>query len=853
MNTTTTVFANYKLQPNAYDESWIEHGRIQPHWQPYINALQQQDLGQVRQDIQRLLQDNGVTYNVHGDPSRQPRPWRLDVVPLIISEEDWTIIEAGIQQRATLLNLILTDLYGAQTLITQGLIPPELIYMHDGFLRPCMNVPHNGNLLPLYAADLGRGPDNRMWVLGDRTQAPSGAGYALENRTVMTRVLSQMFNDGKIRRLSSFFRQFQNSLDQLAPHTDSPQTVVLTPGPFNETYFEHAYLASYLGYSLVQGSDLTARDGQVWLKTIEGLRPVDVILRRVDDSFCDPLELRSYSQLGVAGLLESVRRQKTAVANPLGSGILENPGLMPFMPNLARYFLGEDLILPTAATWWCGQAQELDHVLQNLPNLVIKRIARTSQSKTIFGNLLSQQELADLRDRIQKRPSLYIGQEQVSFSTVPSLVDDHFEARPTILRSFAVTSPQGYVVMPGGLTRSAAKSNNYMVSGRADGISRDTWVLTSKPQNHISLWLQSDQRQRALEHSFSLPSRAAENLFWVGRYAERAEASARLLRTILNQSLQANTALDENRQASHQQLLRALTHLTLTYPGFVDEDSQERLQNPEPELRAVALSSEQSGSIHNNIQSLMRAASGVRDLWSNDTWRLLQNIEDTWALLHRKGEDISLYHLWEGLNQLIMQLMAFAGLNYESITHGTNWLMLDSGRRLERAQMTMSLVNALVTQVWSPPIEALLLEQLLVTTENIITYRRRYRSYLQLHTVLEQLLLDQTNPRAVIYQLDALQTHLEKLPRQLKSFRLSDEERLVLQARTQLRLCEIADLLLVDAEDTAVYPHLSTLLTELNDLLAEAAQTMTHYYFSHVQVAQPLIAAQPSFDADAHL
>jgi uncharacterized alpha-E superfamily protein len=298
--------------------------------------------------------------------------------------------------------------------------------------------------------------------------------------------------------------------------------------------------------------------------------------------------------------------------------------------------------------------------------------------------------------------------------------------------------------------------------------------------------------------------------------------------------------------------LRTLTHLTLTYPGFVDEADQEAWQDPEAELRAVALSSERNGSIHNNIQSLMHSASGVRDLWSSDTWRLLQNIDDAWTLLYRTGEQISLPHLWDGLNQLIMQLMAFAGLNYESVTHGSNWLMLDSGRRLERAQLTMSLVNAMVTQVWSPPVEALLLEQLLAITENIITYRRRYRSYLQLHTVLEQLLMDPTNPRAVIYQLDTLQTHLEKLPRHLMSFRLSDEERLVLQAQTQLRLSEIADLLVVNG-DTAVYSKLDTLLTELHDLLTQAAQTITHFYFSHVQVAQPLIAPQPSFDADAHL
>lgn len=849
MNTTPTLFTNYQLQPNAYDESLLQNGRIQPHWQPYMNALQQQDLPQLRQDIQRLLQANGVTYNVHGDPSNAPRPWRLDVVPLIINEQDWHTIEAGIQQRATLFSLILSDLYGPQTLIKQGLIPPELIYMHDGFLRPCINIPYKDKPLTLYAADLGRGPDNRMWVLGDRTQAPSGAGYALENRMVMSRVLNQLFSDGKIRRLSGFFRQFQSTLNNLAVNGETSQVVVLTPGPYNETYFEHAYLASYLGYSLVQGSDLTVRDGQVWLKTIEGLRPVDVILRRVDDSFCDPLEFRSYSQLGVAGLLETVRRQKTAVANPLGSGILENQGLMPFMPNLAQYFLGEDLILPTAATWWCGQPQELDHVLQNLPNLVIKRIARTAKSKTVFGNLLSEQELADLRDEIRKRPSFYIGQEQVSFSTVPSFVDNHFEARHTILRSFAVASPDGYEVMPGGLTRSAVEPNNFVVSGRAGGISRDTWVLTSEPQDHSSLWLQSNQRQRALQHSFSLPSRAAENLFWVGRYAERAEAAARLLRTILNQSLQASAGSEENRQASQRQLLCALTHVTLSYPGFVGIDGAKNLENPEAELRAVALSGERNGSIHNNIQSLMRAAFAARDLWSNDTWRVLQNIDSAWDVIYRMGESVSMYRLWDELNQLITQLMAFAGLNFESMTHGSNWQMLDSGRRLERAQLTMTLVDAMVSDVQPPEVQALLLEQLLATTENVITYRRRYRSHLRLDTVLEQLLLDQTNPRAVIYQLDVLQTHLEQLPRQVVGFRLSDEERLILQASTQLRLSEISQLLVV-GEDTAVYTNLKTLITELNGHLAQAGQMIMHHYFNHVQVSQPLIGIHPDLVTD---
>jgi uncharacterized circularly permuted ATP-grasp superfamily protein len=352
---------------------WLNHNEVQPHWRTFMHAIAAlglDELERFQQEAGRQLLENGVTYNVHGDPENLHRPWMLDIIPLIISQQDWQVIEAGLKQRAELLNLILTDIYSARNLIKDGLLPPELIYGHNGFLRSCDSVQVPGaHQLITYAADLARGPDGRMWVLDDRTQAPSGAGYALENRTVQARVLSSMIRDNKVFRLSNYFRELQAELANLAvQRLSSPRVVVLSPGPLNETYFEHAYLAAYLGFTLVQGDDLTVHNGQVSLKSLEGLQPVDVILRRVDDLYCDPLELREESRLGVAGLLEASRRKNVTIANPLGSGVLENPALMPFMAGLSKHLLGEDLLLPSAATWWCGQTKELNYVLANLPS-----------------------------------------------------------------------------------------------------------------------------------------------------------------------------------------------------------------------------------------------------------------------------------------------------------------------------------------------------------------------------------------------------------------------------------------------------------------------------------------------------
>ncbi len=466
----------YVAPTGAWDEMWDADNQVRPHWQSFIDAigaLGGEELERRRHEAERLLRENGVTFDLHGDDHGQSRPWEFDPLPFIIDEQDWGRIEAGLVQRANLLDRVLTDLYGPRRLLEQGLLPADLIYGHNGFLLPCNGVALAGShQLTVYAADLARGPDGRMWVLADRTQAPFGMGYALENRTATTRLFPSIFRDCNVRRLAAFFRSLHAMLCSLhRGERETPRIVVLTPGPAHPTYFEHAYLAAYLGYTLVQGSDLTVRNGAVWLKSLEGLERVDVILRRVDDVLCDPLELDDASALGVPGLLEAARQGQVAIANPLGAAALENPGLLAFLPAVSQELLGEDLLLPSAATWWCGQAQECDHVLSHLDRLIIKPTWQAGAGNgSIFTEDLDAAGLAQLRDRILAAPHQFVGQERVSFSTAPSFVGRQLEPRHAFLRVFVVAGEQGYVVLPGGLTRSAARGESRVAAADTGGV-----------------------------------------------------------------------------------------------------------------------------------------------------------------------------------------------------------------------------------------------------------------------------------------------------------------------------------------------------------------------------------------------
>ncbi len=834
----------YGAAVTGYDEMW-QPGDKQPlpHWQTLMQDLSRfsgPDLERRRLEAGRLLRENGVTYNVYNDPRGQQRTWQLDPIPFVISSADWATVSAGLKQRARLLDLVLRDIYGPRQLVRDGLLPAELLFAHQGFLRPCDQAyDADTQQLLLYAADLARGPDGQMWVIGDRTQAPSGAGYALETRGAMTRVMAQEFRRNQVHRLSLFFRNLRAMLGGLMQdRRDDPQVVLLTPGPRNETYFEHAYLASYLGYTLVQGDDLSVRDGKVWMKSIEGLKQVDIIVRRVDDNFCDPLELREDSRLGVPGLLEAARQGNVVIANPLGSSILESPGLGPFLPNIAKQLLGEDILLPSAATWWCGHKAALTHVLANLPTLVIKTIDRRFPS--VFASTLSKTELETLRQRIQATPWLYVGQQVLSCSTTPSLRDQQIVPRKVLLRTYLTAHQGDYDVMPGGLTRTAADEDSVFITNQSGGLSKDTWILADKPDDQLSLWPSARARQENAQHEGVLPSRSGENLFWVGRYAARAEGLLRLLRSVLHKLSDYDDYRDDGDLQVLARLLKTLTWQTGMFPGFAGDDARQKLQEPRAEIMRMAVAAGQPGNLVGTLSALLQSAFNVRDLWSVDTWRVIDDIDET--LQDLQQADIGFAALQDKLDALIGQLMAFFGQTQESMPHESGWYLFNIGRRMERALQLSSMIRHTLVQRSADVVEHLTLEALLVNQESLSTHRRRYRASQSSRTVFDLLLLDARHPRSIAYQVRKVNELVERLPQSQSVNRAHDlngEQRLLLKLKTEIQLADLDRLVSVNKEN-GLRTVLDDMLANVEKRLRKASDLLTQRYFSHTQDAHQL-------------
>jgi uncharacterized circularly permuted ATP-grasp superfamily protein len=503
----------------AYDELSADGVNPREHWAHLMESLRgigPEELGRRWNRAERRIRENGITYNIYSDPLGANRPWKIDIVPFLLPANEWRYIEAGIIQRAQLLNVILEDLYGLQELVTNGHFPAALLYANPAFLRPLVgvSVPPQ-SYLHMLAVDLARSPDGQWWVLADRTQAPAGSGYALENRTIVADVLPDLFRTSNVLRLAPFFRAQRDALIQLAQCSD-PRIVLLTPGPHNETYFEHSYLARYLGFTLVEGADLTVRDRAVYLKTVDGLEKVDVILRRVDDSFCDPLELRSDSLLGIPGLVDAVVAGNVKVANALGSGLIETAAVMPFLPGLSRHLLGEELKLPSVATWWCGQAPALDWVLNHLDSVVVKPAFPTRGIEPVFGAEIPHAEKKKFADQVRTRPYEYVAQEQVALSTAPVWENGHLIPRSVVMRAYVLNTGNGWIALPGGLTR-VAETEGPIVSMQRGGHSKDAWVLSDGPVDTFSLLRPRSEPVELRRVAPAVPSSVADNVFWLGR------------------------------------------------------------------------------------------------------------------------------------------------------------------------------------------------------------------------------------------------------------------------------------------------------------------------------------------------
>lgn len=827
MTATTELFAGYRDDDGAFDEMVDERGQRRPHWDKLATSLDRlgrDDLARSRAEARRLLDADGVTYYPGEAGSDE---WQLDALPVVVSGDEWADLARAIVQRTQLLDLLLADLYGPRELLRSGVLPPEVVFGHPGFLRECDGVRLPGvHQLFLTATDIARDQDGERVALSDRTQAPSGAGYALENRTVISRVFPRIYRDNEVQRLAPFFRQLRASLREVAPPTDGPpRIVVLTPGPRSETAFEHALLASHLGYPLVKGTDLRVRNGRVWMHALGRLDPVHVILRRVDSGFCDPLELQPDSHLGVPGLVEACRLGSVSVVNTLGSGVLENPALLPFLPALASALLGEPLRLPSVATWWCGEPSSLSHVLANLDELVLKPVARGPATRTIIGSQLDGAAVDTLRRSITARPHQWVGQESVAVGTVPALIGDMVEPRRAILRTFAVAAGDGYQVMPGGLTRVATEPDGGLITSQTGASSKDTWVLSDEPEQLSGFWLQSGPTVDVVVPESSMSSRAAENLFWLGRYAERAETMVRMVRVTSdrrNEFASGNIAAGD---ACLDILLPALSQVSGTLPGFAGEAGADHRHAPSDELRSLVCDTDRTGSLAFDVARMLEAASEVRDQLSPDTWLVIGHLDRDLASLDRRFGSSAAQ---AALGRVMQGLLALAGLSAESMVRDPGWQLMEIGRRMERAIQLCHLLDATVVEVADLATDSLVLESTLTMAESIITYRRRYRGQAQLQTVLDLLLLDTRNPRSIAYQLEMLDEHLSTLPG-ASTVSPSAATRRALAAREAVATADTA--VLSRADDHRRRDHLRLLLATLVDHLTSAAAALDTEHF----------------------
>ncbi|AXX96420.1 circularly permuted type 2 ATP-grasp protein [Arcobacter ellisii] len=825
-----SIFDSCRLE-SSFDEMFDNECNIRPHWKDIIAGLENAGIKQLEQkqlEIDWRLEDNGVTYNIYNDPEGNNRRWNLDPIPLVITSQEWEEVSKGLRQRAKLLNLIFKDLYTEQRLIKEGIVPAEIVFGHKSFIPEVFNFKNKDYYsLRFYASDISRGPDGKFWVINDRTQSPSGLGYAIENRLTMNSISNDLYPNVEIKKMAKFIEGYKNMLKSLSPsNQENPLIALLTPGPLNETYFEHSYLSSYLDLTLVQGEDLLVKNNHLWLKSLKGLRRVDTLIRRVDAQYCDPLELKNNSHLGVAGLVNVMREDNLSMINPIGVGILENIGLNPFMKNIAKFLLDEELLLPQIATWWCGQKKELDFVLENLKNLIVKKIDRTDNIEVYFANKFDEEQLLELSEKIKKNPHYYVGQEIIDFSTTPSYSKGKIEPRNTVIRAFSYLDEDDYQVLQGGLIRVSPSKDSLVVSNQKGGASKDLWIL-GKDEDFIG---NNIFKNRAFFDSRleNISTKRAENLFWMGRYLSRAITTARMIRFNLKSMLNINRYDDNTNSKQTTKILNtALTHLTMCYPGFLDEE----LKQPLAEIISLIKDKNRVGSLSFSLSLLSNLNASVKNLLTMEAWRIYEKMQKEWNN-YNKREVLSYKDHINELDKLLIYLMAYKELIDESIFKEQGLILYDIGCKIEISQLLISKLRSLLTLKLDKLLEYDVLDSMLNSYESYNSYRAYYKSSLDLKNVLDFLLFNTKYPKSLIYIITQLLEDLKELPKNSHSSRLSNFEEPVFKAFSMITLANSNKLLEIK-EDEFIYKELENFLSIISDLLSKTSEELTKTYFSH--------------------
>ena len=794
----------YARLPGIPDEYIGQDGAPREVWTRFFEAFSELTPGDIERrfgSADRHLREAGVTYRAPGETAE--RLWPLSHLPLLIGEAEWQQLTAGIVQRAELLELVLSDLYGEGRLVAEGAIPAAAIAGSTEYLRPVCGIkPPGGRYLNMYAADVGRGPDGRWWVLGDRTQAPSGAGYALENRLVLSRAFTTLYKSMNVERVAPFFEAFRDAL-RAGADRDEPRIGLLTPGTFSETYFEHATLARYLGFLLVEGDDLAVSGDRIHIRTVAGLKRLDVLLRRVDSNSLDPLELDASSQLGVPGLIDVLRKNGVVVANMPGSGVMEARALLGFLPSLSRRFFGEDLKMPHIATWWCGQKSAREEVLSRLDEVAIegaysRGVPGFPGNGPVLGSELSSSERERLRTAINDRGIDYVGQELVRLSTTPVWDQGRITPRPFVLRVFAAATPGGWTIMPGGFCRIADQLDARAVSMGDGARAADVWVVSDKAVSTATL-LPAVDTVRIRRIAGWVPSRAADNLFWLGRYLERAEATLRLIRAL-------GTQRDPGKGPS-----TALPSMERIQRLLVTWGATSQVARAQPaKIAAEALqSAEKFGSALSLLRAAQRTATSLRERLSPDAWQVIT--EMTERLAQEVDDDDGVVSAAE---LTLQELASFAGLAQENMNRAAGWRFLEMGRRAERAINTVRFAR----QFAYDEADGEDLDVLLTLVDCQITYRSRYLVGPLLAPVRDLVVLDPYNPRSVAFQVFALNDHIASLPTLKEGGLIQRPRRLAVGLQATLTTTEAAAL------DT------KSLFAREQELLTLADAIGSHYF-----------------------
>lgn len=747
----------YAPHPGIADELVDGSGRIRPVWRGFISylaGLSDEDRTAHFARGDQYLRDAGVFYRLYNEAGSTERAWPLSHVPLIVSESEWQEIVAGLTQRADLLEQVVQDLYGPGRLVAEGHLPAQLIAGNPEWLRPLVGAtPRSGHFLHFLAFEIGRNPDGSWFVLGDRTQAPSGAGFALENRVATSRVFSEHFSGANVHRLAPFFRAFRKALNGLRAG-EGDRVGILTPGPMNDTYFEHTYIARYLGFTLLEGEDLVVKDGRVMVRTVAGLHPVSVLWRRLDARFADPLELDPASQLGTAGMVGAVRSGNVTMVNALGSGVLETRAMLAFLPALSRHLLGEELKLPNIATWWCGDPAARAYAAENAARMTVGPALSTGLPFDADTSPLASSASwtgLDAADWLALRSGELVAQEAVTLSTAPAMHDGRLSPHPMSLRVFLARTPEGWQAMPGGFARIGRGRDASALAMQRGGAVADVWIASDKPVQPDTMLPETGGQFRRREVTM-LPSRAADNLFWLGRYVERVESTVRLLRAYHLRLAEAGT--------TDRPILVALTD----YLAAQDVDAAGPFAPP----------------LSDRIARARGCAGKVRDRFAVDGWIALNDLYDSVQALSAtdlRGDDAA-----RALSRLLRQIAGFSGLVHENMYRFTGWRFLSLGRGLERADATARLLATFADD--TAPEGAL--DLALEVGDSAMSHRRRYSVATRRETVVDLLALDDRNPRSVLYQLTEVMEQVHALPDNESSAPMTPLARRLLQVHTGL-------------------------------------------------------------------